>query len=491
MARLTRMQKYADLREQLSNSKEETSISQELKAYEDKLTNVQDTLTPKQEVEEDPRYIWNEFHDEIQDEPVSEATGEVSIGENLNTVETINEPVVETIKEPVVETANEQNTVKENSQTVSSYFDSFFSEVKEEPATNVFGDFNSYFDNYNQTTAQPTAEATVTSKEENNTVVEPVVEKVEEPVVINTTVEPEKVVEENITEPEKVIFEDATDKFENNTVENTIVEPENVVEEKVVENENVTNVFDDVTDNSEEIVSQKERDTYLNQTFSDVNLYNIDKGEVTIDKLLDDSIDEVRHHKSVDDDMVETFAQIDNLNSSVEEIRKVNDTEETELLDADVITEKVDEQTNGMNDDEFSSTVSLEITKIMEELSANTEEENIAIDDLNKNIKAEDDEQQDNIVVEPIEVENQSVEEKTEDVVEIKNISELENDSTPVNTMSTTIPFVVTDDNDSIEDDEENGSNTVLNVILIVLIVILVAVLGLIVFYILKTKGLF
>ena len=37
--------------------------------------------------------------------------------------------------------------------------------------------------------------------------------------------------------------------------------------------------------------------------------------------------------------------------------------------------------------------------------------------------------------------------------------------------------------------DEEDGSNTILNVILIVLIIILIAVLGLIVFYILRTRG--
>ena len=39
------------------------------------------------------------------------------------------------------------------------------------------------------------------------------------------------------------------------------------------------------------------------------------------------------------------------------------------------------------------------------------------------------------------------------------------------------------------DDDDEEGSNTILNIILIVLIIVLLAVLGLIVFYILKTKG--
>ena len=49
-------------------------------------------------------------------------------------------------------------------------------------------------------------------------------------------------------------------------------------------------------------------------------------------------------------------------------------------------------------------------------------------------------------------------------------------------TLKKTAPIVI-------DDDEEEGSNTILNIILIILIVILVAVLGLIVFYILKTRG--
>ncbi|MBQ1625426.1 MAG: hypothetical protein II096_05295, partial [Erysipelotrichaceae bacterium] len=81
-------------------------------------------------------------------------------------------------------------------------------------------------------------------------------------------------------------------------------------------------------------------------------------------------------------------------------------------------------------------------------------------------------------------------EEPQEEVVEIKNLKELE--AEPVrDTVSNTIPFVVAteEDEEEIEDDDEEGSNTILNIILIVLIIVLIAVLGLIVFYILKTKG--
>ena len=84
------------------------------------------------------------------------------------------------------------------------------------------------------------------------------------------------------------------------------------------------------------------------------------------------------------------------------------------------------------------------------------------------------------------------LEEEAEDVVEIKNIDDTDLTAPPMKDATTgTIPFVVAANEEEIVDDdfEEDGSNTVLNIILIVLIVILLAVLGLIVFYILKTKG--
>ena len=52
--------------------------------------------------------------------------------------------------------------------------------------------------------------------------------------------------------------------------------------------------------------------------------------------------------------------------------------------------------------------------------------------------------------------------------------------------VETSLPPIIEEE---IEDDDEEGSNTILNIILIVLIIVLIAVLGLIIFYILKTKG--
>jgi len=180
-------------------------------------------------------------------------------------------------------------------------------------------------------------------------------------------------------------------------------------------------VFNDVKDNSDARVSQKERDTYLNQAINDANAYNMNNGQATINSILDNSVNEVRHN--------------DNFGI----------------------------------DDEFSSTVSMEISHIMDEVSAPQ-----APTYVNQPINPI-----------PVQVNNNVTEEK---VVEIKNINEIKNE--PVNTMSNTIPFVVAaEDEEVLDEDDEGGSNTVLNVILIVLIIVLIAVLGLIVFYILKTKG--
>ena len=130
------------------------------------------------------------------------------------------------------------------------------------------------------------------------------------------------------------------------------------------------------------------------------------------------------------------------------------------------------------NDNDFSSTVTLEITKIMDEIS---------------NIPAVEEQ-----IEEPVNVTTETVKfeenDNEEEVVEIKNISEIDLSETTKDTLSSTIPFVVAAEDEEIleyDEDEESGdsNNTVLNVILIVLIIVLFAVLGLIIFYILKTKG--
>ena len=377
MARLTRTAKFADLREQLANDKEESIATQDLSSYQNRLDNVQDTLSfnPKKE---EPEYTWTPFNNDTFSQPVEPI--------NPWKKEIKSEPVVEQtlVQEPVAEPV--QKTKQE-----SSYFDSFMNSNIEETKKN--NDFSSYFENKEIQTSE---------------------------------------------------------------------------------------VFDDVKDDSGEIVSLKERETYLNQTFSDVNSYNINNGQQTIDQLLDSSVEEVRHPENV---------QAQPVDEPIDNTQVWTSFKEEEVLDTDKLDQMNAFAEEKIDDEEFSNTVSMEISKIMDEIAAMPVEESKP-EIVEEEIKVEEPVKEE--INETIEINEEVIEEKPEDVVEIKNISEIE--AEPVkDTMSSTIPFVVAAEDEEIldEDDEEDGSNTILNVILIVLIVVLVAVLGLIVFYILKTKGIF
>lgn len=394
MPRLTRTQKFAGLREQLANDKEEKIISNDLSQYQNRLNNLQDTLSfSTQEFKEEPvikevpiedsKYTWTQFESD-------------SLSQKVTPVEEA--PVMKEVKQE------------------SSFFNSFISAPVEETKPNQ--EFKSYFEN------------------------------------VNTNSE----------------------------------------------------VFHDVSDDSGEIISQKERDTYLNQTLTDVFSYNEQSGEDTINTILDNSVDEIRHPETKTEPIEDTESIEVVEEESIKNEAPVEDAidntywrpfVESEELDIDKIEDNVELQ---IDDEEFSNTVSMEITKIMGELANAVEPE--AQETVIETIEepAAEEEKAEEVIEEAqeetVEINRAFEEEKPEEVVEIKNITEVQKEvqeEKEKETMSNTIPFIVNTDEEELEEDdeEEDGSNTVLNVILIVLIVVLVAVLGLIVFYILKTKGIF
>ena len=241
------------------------------------------------------------------------------------------------------------------------------------------------------------------------------------------------------------------------------------------------------------VQDEDEVSSYISDMINEVGEYNKNNGDMTISQITNHMVNEVRHPEQ---------AQL------ADEIPVLTETEEEEIA----VPQFEDE-----GDEEFSNTVSTEIAKIMEEITPVDEtpvdipieipDEPIEIEPVEiPEIEVPDIElpvieeaivetveeapAQQTIVVEEHPVLAQALEEEAEDVVEIKNLKELE--AEPIkDTVSNTIPFVVTTEGDEeeIEDDDEEGSNTILNIILIILIIVLVAVLGLIVFYILKTKG--
>ncbi len=180
---------------------------------------------------------------------------------------------------------------------------------------------------------------------------------------------------------------------------------------------------------------------YLYNTLNEIHIYNQNKGMQTIDQLTSNMVDEVLHNDKPED-ITAPSANVDFSNTVSTEISRAMD---NVLTSEPVVQETV-----------APTPAPAVQTPIVEEHPV-----------LTKTLE----------------------EEKSEPVVEIRNLKDFDS-ATMKDTISGTIPFVVANKNEEIEEEEE-GSNTVLNIILIVLIVILVAVLGLIVFYILKTKGIF
>ena len=464
MPKLTRTQKYAGLREQLANDKEEIISSKDLSSYQDRFNAVQETLAPSQEKEpEIQEDVWQPFV------PVDQPAVEENSWQEIKEVPVEEAPAFE---QPVVE----ETPI-----------------VEEQPAFEA------------PTFEQPAVEETLAVEEqpafETPVFEQPVVEEVpafEQPVVEEEKQEGEafKTFEENnAVEPDNK--EENTSSYFDNFISQTSQTEEKVTdfssffednkeEIKPSVDEVVENVFEDVKDNSGEIISIKERESYLNQTFSDVDKYNSLNGENTINSTIDNLVDEVRHPGEKPVEEAEIVDATENQEPADNTYAWTPFTEKE--LDADAV------EAPEMDDEEFSNTVSLEISKIMGEI-ANAPKQEVEFEE----VKAEEEvsepveEVQTEVQEETIQINETVPEEKPEEVVEIKNISEIDNEPEVKDTMSTTIPFVVAaeDEEEDVEEEEEDGSNTVLNVILIVLIVVLVAVLGLIVFYILKTKGFF
>ena len=214
---------------------------------------------------------------------------------------------------------------------------------------------------------------------------------------------------------------------------------------------------------------------FINDALASANDYNRKVGNVTLDELPNTIVDNIRHGEKP-------------IENKVEDV-----------------------------DDDFSSTVSLEIEKVLAEIQNQNKEEDKPVviqeaelvDDINEPVKEE-------VVAKPVEevqveapimpepVKPEEPKEETfehpvltktleQPVVEIKNISETLNMQKPnEDVVDDTIPFnanKVQEETEDEEYEEEEGPSKVLNVILGILIFVLVVVLGIIVYYILVAKG--
>lgn len=592
MAKLTRTQKFADLRDSLANDKEPSLSTKDLSVYEDRLTNLTGERLEKQEQEsvrkvldDDPKYIWTAFEenddaydpysyskqnddffnnryvwDSLQEFPESSSHSyEIENTFNIDELPDINddrqteedltqvhsfEPIIEdnTMESPVIEQVHEEEEkfeapreaeeeiVEEAVETYSepvveeSFENNEVSNLYEEAQLETESISTEEFleqqearykelSNTNPEIEAAYAEAEKHIEEVTEAAEENIAELNEETSVAAQEVEEEvehvhKDVQEEVNEILKGVaeheakqadVEDESEKIDRIDTEaeklaamqflNDIVseKEEEVVEETIQEQEPVSeNITEEVNETETKEEDLAETHEVVEETAEEVTKEDNAPEEVVVEEAADNHAPEDIDH-SYDSSLIqETINEVGEYNRSVGEetittltnnlVHSVRHPGATRS-EKHHFSEVPVSDTNTKNDEEFSNTVSLEITKIMDEIS-NSEDVHEVPEVVNDPVE------QHPVLTKALE------DEAEEDVVEIKNIKELEAEEATSSTISNTIPFVVAaGEEDLIEVDEEDDSNTILNIILIVLIVILVAVLGLIIFYILRTRG--
>ena len=530
MAKLTRTQKYAELRETLANDPESSLSTKELSDYEDRLNNITNQLEHEvkqvQEVaqgiveeakevvasnEVPEEYKWVDFEDvtspieklveSFKDEQNKEEV-QPAVETQIEQTVTYQEPVVQPtyqeteVQQPVVQETVEEKNINDVMQEINPFEDDF-KNIESQPEEYV-PDTTSYHnvevspigDKEQATYESGPAIAELEEKPEYmGLYVNPEIEKayreneerLQEEALKNqeeqvNTVEQASTVEQQIltgivneSDFEKQVIEDTRIKEdEQRKVYEPIVEIDQQEEAK-------STILEEPADNHAIDHDDDHTNTFISDVMNEVSAHNQQTGTKTINQLTNDLVSEVRHSdKPVEEVVV----------NKVEEVKE--------------------------DDEEFSNTVSTEISRIMDEYEASKPQVSVKQPEVVAPVINEAPRPVVQPEVKPVvkqEVKPEPVkevvnehpvlaktleEEKAEDVVEIKNIDDTDLSAPPMKDATTgTIPFVVTSNEEEIVDDEleEDGSNTILNVILIVLIVILLAVLGLIIFYILKTKG--
>ena len=227
MARLTRTQKFAALREELANSSEQTTVNNDLNKYKEKLDSLQNASENVEKKEEydikvEPLPTFNEVKEEVKEEE-KKAENDFFADFNLDSINEAIDKIVKQNVEIIDNSDNNDNKVEEKEPVVE--------EVKPVEVENV----NSLIDQ---------------TLEDLTEVIGEIEEKVEPEVEVELVTEEEPiVVPERIEEPYNYIEQDYADIAEllknevlelNGPVEpvkeeEVIVEPEIIVPERIEE----------------------------------------------------------------------------------------------------------------------------------------------------------------------------------------------------------------------------------------------------------------
>ena len=210
----------------------------------------------------------------------------------------------------------------------------------------------------------------------------------------------------------------------------------------------------------------------------------------------------VNEEPAVEEEIAEEVEAIEEAEPVALEKTEENRNEDSVVVPS-FVNDYFDNQDEDEDDEEFSNTVSLEISKLMEEIDNGNHANESGMDMIHAVGSASEEVKMPDFLADyfkPVKEEKNehpamaiAAEEADlqEDVVEIKNLSEIEKEEKIAKTIEDTIPFVVTK-NVAVEEEkviDDETPNKVLNVILGILIVVLLFVLGLIVYYILAAKG--
>ena len=425
MARLTRTQKFAGLREQLANDREAESTNEDLSKYEDKLKSLQSIFDQKEE------------------EPLKEEIEEILIEEPVK-----KEPVEEEEKEEFdflssLDTNNIDKAVNDLiNQKIAIIEEPVKEEEKEEDKPFDLGELDEIFkqiDGIKNENEVAEFEEKEEKKEEKDPLEEinSVIENIENVVGIigDINKEVEQVIEKPVVEYRVPIKEEQ--------VVNIIDEDYNSVALKL---EKIVEDLNGKVEPVEEKKLEEVNNGYVDETLAEVEEYNKNDGQKTVEEISKTLIENIRHNK-----------------------------EEKEAIKAE---------------DDFSNTVSLEIDKVLNELSINNSTVNL------ENVL-------DNEIVAPVEIKPEEFAEKLADTIEHPVLAKAK-DEEPIEIMpmeetfkqevlDDTIPFVMDDvkeeDEEEVEYYDDEKPNKILNIFLIILIVILLAILGVIAYYILYAKG--
>ena len=506
MARLTRTQKFAALREELANSSEQTTVNNDLNKYQDKLNSLQSasnketqekkeefdvSVEPlptynevKEEVKEEEKKVENDFFADFNLDSINEAIDKIvkqnveiidNSDNNDNKVEEV-EPVVEEVKPVEVENINSliDETLDKLTEVIGEIEEKVEPEVEvelvaeEEPIVVPERIEEPY--NYIEQDYADIAELLKKEVLELNGPVEPVKEE-------EVIAEPEIIVPERIEEPYNYIEQDYADIAEllkkevlelNGPVEPVKEEEEVIVEPELQELTNLDTLIDGLVV-EEEIALPNSDIPEVNEIVEEEP--NVDPSDVDVNSLLDKTLEEVADYNT----QAGRLTVDENLNSLIEDVRHggFNDDEE---------------------DDDFSNTVTLEIDKVLSEINLEpVTGPTVSLDEVLDNT----------VEVDPIDAKREKAAEKLADTlthpvltktleespVEIKTLDEtFTKDLSTTATLSFKKNEIAEDDDEDYYYDDDKP-NKVLNVVLIVLLVIFLIIVGVVVYFLLLAKG--